>query len=133
MPRKYLTIDKDDVDSMRAKGKKWKAIADELGVLVSKLRDWRQEEGYEDTALMTVDDAHLDSVVAPFSAEHPNTGEVMLQGYMLSEGYKVTWTQLRNSILRVDAEGRERRRTKIKPIPRRDYDVVTPNELWYAD
>ena len=51
MPRKYLNIDKDDVDSMRAKGMKWKAIADEVGVLVSKLRDWRQEEGYEDTAL----------------------------------------------------------------------------------
>ena len=46
-----MNIDKDDVDSMRAKGKKWKAIADELGVLVSKLRDWRQEGGYEDTAL----------------------------------------------------------------------------------
>ena len=63
-----MNIDKDDVDSMRAKGKKWTAIAGELGVLVSKLRDWRQEEGYEDTALMTLDDAHLDSVVAPFSA-----------------------------------------------------------------
>ena len=80
MPRKYLNIDKDDVDSMRAKGKKWKAIAHELGVLVSKLRDWRQEEGYEDTALMTLDDAHLDLVVAAFSTEHPNTGEVLVRG-----------------------------------------------------
>ena len=45
----------------------------------------------------------------------------------------MTWNQLRNSIKRVDAEGRERRRTKIKPIPRRDYDVFTPNESWHAD
>ena len=83
--------------------------------------------------MQQIADDTLDSYVSKFASDHPNTGEALMKGYMLSSGYKVPRAQLRRSIYRVDSVGRNRRRNLNHPIPRREYDVTIPNELWHAD
>ena len=94
MPRGYLDIDENQVDVYRSHGMTWIGIAKALNVSSSKLTKWRRAVNYEDTTLQQIADGSLDSYVSKFASEHPNAGEKLMQGYMLSSGYKVPRAQL---------------------------------------
>ena len=132
MPRTYIDINRERVDELRRQGCSWVQIKDDLGVSDSKLKTWRSEVEYVEPNRVPEDD-ELDAIVSSYSTAHPETGEVLSAGYILSEGLRVTRTELRACINRVDYEGRQRRLNVSRPIQRRDYDVTMPNDLWHAD
>ena len=94
LPRRYLDIDENQVDVYRSHGMTWIDIAEALNVSSSKLLKWRRAVNYEDTTLQQIADDTLDSYVSKFASDHPNTGEALMKGYMLSSGYKVPRAQL---------------------------------------
>ena len=55
----------------------------------------------------------LDEVIKEIRSQFPNDGEVMLKGYFLRLGLKVTRQDLRNSIHRVDHANTIARRSTI--------------------
>ena len=61
---------------------------------------------------------------------HPNAGEVMVQGHLEAKGIHVQREQIRNAIHHIDPTVSERKRP---PINRRVYSVPCPNYLWHID
>ena len=108
MPRTYIDINRERVDELRRQGCSWVQIKDDLGVSDSKLKTWRSEVEYVEPNRVPEDD-ELDAIVSSYSTAHPETGEVLSAGHILSEGLRVTRTELRACINRVDYEGRQRR------------------------
>lgn len=130
MPRTYIDINRERVDELRRQGCSWVQIEHDLGVSYSKLKTWKSD--YVEPNREPEDD-ELDAIVRSYSTDHPETGESLLAGYILSEGLHVTREKLRACINRVDYEGRQKRLHVARPIQRRDYDVTIPNDLWHAD
>lgn len=83
-----------------------------MGVSRQTLYDRIQVSGNpSDYATYTsISDSDLDRLVARIKQHHPNNGEVMLAGYLTSEGVRVPRRRLRASIHRVDSAGVEDRR-----------------------
>ena len=52
-----------------------------------------------------ISDAHLNSAIRSIKESHPNDGEVMVAGYLVSRSIRVPRVRLRASIHRVDPEG----------------------------
>ena len=73
----------------------------------------------------------LDRAVKDIKSEHPNDGEVMIQGQLVGQGIRVTRSQLRASIHRVDHENTRHRLSHV--IRRRQYSVECPNSIWHID
>ena len=73
----------------------------------------------------------LDRAVKDIKSEHPNHGEVMIQGQLVGQGIRVTRSQLRASIHRVDHENTRHRLSHV--IRRRQYSVECPNSIWHID
>ena len=73
----------------------------------------------------------LDSLLTEIKCNHPNAGEVMLGGHLISIGVRVPRSQLRDSIHRVDPQEVELRRLHI--VKRRQYFVESPNSVWHMD
>ena len=61
----------------------------------------------------SISDRHLDQLVTKIKQHHPYNGEVMLAGYLTSEGVRVPRKRLRASIHRVDQAGTEDRRRRV--------------------
>ena len=76
-------------------------------------------------------DHGLDEHIREIKLEHPDDGEVLMAGHLLSRGIHVQRSRLRASIHRVDPVGTEQRRTTA--IVRRTYSVGSPNEVWHYD
>ena len=104
----------------------WKDIASKLGRSDRWLRDWRITNQYVDPR-PELTDIELDQQLRILSHNHPQRGEVMMKGYLNNANINVTRKLLRDSINRVDPEGRQHR--KKKAVKRR----VHPNELWHID
>lgn len=115
---------------MRSKGITWIKIAKFLESSKSALQRWRQEVGFIDP-LREIENAELDEIIFNYVTANDRRGERMVMGLMNSMGISVTRDRIRDSINRVDPDGRQQRK-KIK-IPRRDYNVRGPNHLWHID
>lgn len=81
--------------------------------------------------LQTVNDQTLDELVHQYLIDNINRGEQMTAGFLLSKQVNVTRKRLRESIWRVDPDGREARRRKS--IKRVVYNVTKPHRLWHID
>lgn len=73
----------------------------------------------------------IEGEVQAVKNDHPNAGEVMVQGHLVSRGLSVQRQKVRQSIHAVDPEGVENR--KSKPIRRRVYTSPFPNYVWHID
>ena len=78
-----------------------------------------------------ISDAALDQEVQSVKRVHPNDGECLMAGHLISRGIIVQRTRLRGSIHRVDPENTAIRRSIA--IRRRVYHVDGPNSLWHLD
>lgn len=76
-------------------------------------------------------DEELDDVICSIKRDHPNDGEVLLQGRLLDMGIRVTRQALRSSIHRVDHENVVARQRHV--IRHRVYCVPHPNAVWHMD
>lgn len=131
--RPPVGISLEEVAQMRKLGFKWTEIATSLQVSISRMKTWRAEINYDDEydELVQLDDGELDSIIRNFVADQPERGEKSCAGLLLSSGYKVTRQQLRDSIARVDEEGKKKRsQRKRKRIA---YNIHYPHHLWHHD
>ena len=126
--RPLKEINLDDAKYLLSLGISRAKVADILGVtrqtLYNRIKGCSNPEAFN--RYSDLSDAHLDSLIRSIKQSHPNDGEVMVAGHLLSRGVHVSRVRLRASIHRVDPEGvAERRRTAIK---RRSYHVSRPND-----
>ena len=70
-----------------------------------------------------------DSISIDYSHNGSDIGEVILQGRLLHMGIKVTRSQLRSSIHRIDHSNTVARRSRV--INQRVYSVPYPNAVWH--
>ncbi len=75
-----------------------------------------------------ITDDNLDSLVRDILLQYPTSGEVMLNGHLLSRNVRVQRARLRSCIGRVRG-----RQSTYTPISRGVYSVPGPNCLWHAD
>lgn len=122
----------DIINEYRLLGFTWKQIRnfDDVAMTESGMKWWRKKNNYIDP-LDKLENNVLDNIIRDYIVNNPNRGEIMTWGYLLSEGFRVTREQLRDSIYRVDPENRERRRKGA--IVRRVYNVHGPHHLWHLD
>ena len=69
--------------------------------------------------------------MAGVKKNHPNAGEVMVQGHLQSQGLTLQRHKIRKAIHAVDPDGVEAR--KRPTIKRRVYSVPYLNYLWHVD
>ncbi len=69
------TITKEEVVLMRLRRSKWTDIACQLKVLVSTMRNWREQCDYTDPLLVGITDGALDEVVTSYVSDNPSKGE----------------------------------------------------------
>ena len=90
-----------------------------------------EEEGISPDDHTHLLDTELDDVIRSLKQDHPNDGEVLMQGHLVRMRIRVTRQALRNSIHRVDhINVILRRRTVVR---RRVYSVPFPNSVWHID
>jgi hypothetical protein len=123
----------DTVDYLRCLNMNWSQIARDLSVGRTWLTEWRRDNNYQDPCQQTnISDDDLDVVVASIMSNHAARGEVFLKSELRNNhNIYVTRERLQLSLLRVDPEGRELRRTRT--IRRRFYNVTGPHLLWHID
>jgi hypothetical protein len=89
----------DIIDDYRCLGFTWKEIRnfDDVAMTESGIKWWRQKNNYIDP-LDHLTNNELDLLISEYVLSNPNRGKIMTWGYLLSEGYRVTREQLRESI-----------------------------------
>ncbi|CAB3977405.1 hypothetical protein AC249_AIPGENE24350 [Paramuricea clavata] len=106
-------------------------IARDLGVSRPVLYKFIRENGISHEKYSTLSEQEVQNVVAEVKKNHPNAGEVMLQGHLQSKGITLQHHKIRTAIHAVDPDGVEAR--KRPTIKRRVYSVPYPNYLWHID
>ena len=121
-------IDIDEITRLRRLKFSFVEIASVVGVSRRTLYRWIDRVQFTDPLQLLNDDA-LDEYIAKNKGK--NRGEVYMRGMLCGEGFNVSRARLRDSIYRVDAEGRQLR--KQKAIKRREYIVPGPYHMWHID
>jgi len=103
-------------------------IAKIVGVSRRTFYRWIEREQFIDP-LQELNDHELDVYITKNKGK--NRGEVYMRGMLSGEGFNVSRARLRESIQRVDADGRQLR--KQKAIKRREYVVPGPHHMWHMD
>ena len=79
-PRKYATI--TDILALRALNYKWNKIAAILEISRATLYRRLEENGVSPDDRTQISDSTLDSIVRSIKSDHPNDGEVLMQGHL---------------------------------------------------
>lgn len=119
------------VKIMRHVGMTWKEIHSILNVNERWVTRWRAKFGFQDPRRSDILDEDLDELVREFVSGFPERGEIMLEACLSESNCFVSRKRLRESISRVDPEGRSHRRNKA--VHRRVYSVPGPHHLWHID
>ena len=78
-----------------------------------------------------ISSSDLDQLLQEIKAEHSNSGEVILKGYLLECGVNFSQATLCSAVHRVDHANTVSRKSVV--IKRRLYTVSHPNALWHID
>ena len=78
-----------------------------------------------------ISDRELDRIIRRIKIDHPNDGERMMSGHLVSRGIFVQRTRLRASIHHTDPHNTALRRSIA--IRRRVYYAEGPNAVWHLD
>lgn len=73
----------------------------------------------------------LDEILRSIKRDHPNDGEVLMQGHLVRQGIKVPRQKLRDALHRVDHSNIVARQNSV--IHRRVYNVPHPNYIRHFD
>ena len=127
--RPILDIQMDDIKALRRLNYKWKKIAEILGVSRATLYRRLKECGVSNYTHLT--NEQLDEIIRGIKQNHPNDGEILIQGHLRSRDIQIPRQALRESIHRIDSSGvAEHCRSAVK---RRIYSVPYPNFEWHID
>ena len=114
------SIDAERVRELRKSWKNWSVIANELGVEIKTLYRWRKDSKFVDV-FYEPNAAELDGTLRQYLHENPGHSEAVTMTYLKSKGWYVKRQALRNSILRVDPNGRKRRLKAAQSSFREDF------------
>lgn len=129
--RPHLEVSRESILTLKELNYSWTKIARMLNISRHTLYRRLQEYGIETGTYTDLSDAELDELLKGIKSEHPNIGEVMLQGQLLHIGVKIPRARLRSAIHRIDhARTVCRRSTTIR---RRVYTAPHPNAIWHVD
>ena len=128
-PRKYVSI--EDILELRALNYNWTKIASMLDISRATLYRRLEEAGISTNDKTPLSDEELDRIVSSIKQDHPNDGEVLIKGHLISRGIRVPRQAMRDSIHRIDHENVDARRNSV--IHRRVYSVPYPNSVWHID
>jgi hypothetical protein len=106
-------------------------IAKQLCVARSTIYNSIAQYGINYERFSRMSQADIEREVELIKKDHPNAGEVMVQGHLTSRGLQVQRQAVRRAIHAVDPDGVEER--KRKPIRRRVYRTPFPNFVWHID
>ena len=126
-----MDIDIENIMALKSLNYGWTKIASILGISRSTLYRRLNDEGISCDLYTQLTSAELDEIVIDIKRNHPNDGEVLLNGHLLRLGIRVTRAELRASIHRVDHDNTVARRSRT--VKRRVYTVSCPNALWHVD
>lgn len=127
-PRDTTTV--EEILELRQLNFKWTKIAEMLNISRSTLYRRLREAGIEVRDKL-VTDQQLDATIQHIKQNHPNDGEVLIQGHLVRQGIQVPRRMLRASIHRVDHDNVVARQHSV--VKRRVYSVPHPNYLWHMD
>ena len=128
-PRTHVEI--QDILDLRRLNYKWTKIAEILQVSRATLYRRLEEAGIRTDDRTVLTDQQLDDIIRSIKQDHPNDGEVMIQGHLLRLEVRVSREALRKAIHRVDHENVVARRHHT--VQRRVYSVPHPNYIWHLD
>ena len=126
-----VNVDLDRVAYLRTLYYSWSAIARMLGVSRSYLYKRTHGNSAFSNPHRSLTDEELEVVLHGYGMNSLYRGEVLIAGFLRSNGFLVPRSQLRATLHRIDADGiavRSKRR-----IRRRDYSVYGPHHLWHID
>ena len=107
-------------------------IATVLGVSLSTVRRRMDEGNLSISGLYsTITDDELDAIVMDIKVSFPNCGYRLMYGHLVTRGYRITQTRIREALRRVDPDGVAVRWATT--IERRKYKVLSPLSLWHLD
>lgn len=129
--RPFLHVNIDMVELLRGVGYTWQEVANAIGV--SRTTLWRRlvEENVTLSPYADISDHDLDEIIVRIHRSFPNSGLVMIQGHLLSEGVHVQRQRVREAVARCDPIRRKVRWHQV--LSRRTYFVPRPNSLWHID
>lgn len=126
-----MDVDIEEILELRKLHFKWTKIAEILGISRSTLYRRFEQAGISPVDHTPLLDQEIDEIICSIKRNHPNDGEVLLQGRLLDMGIRITRQALRVSIHRVDHESVVDRRRHV--VRRRVYSVPHPNAIWHMD
>jgi len=109
--RRVVNIDEEKVTKLREERYTWTDIAEEFNVSYRTLLRWRQDYNFQDP-YQTIDDNNpqdleiLDSLIIKHKHGNNYVGERMHIGLMRTTNLNVTRKQIRDSLDRVDKDGK---------------------------
>ena len=105
-------------------------IAEDLRVSRPTVYKAMAEYNLQETRYSDISEADIQHAVSSIKGNHPNAGEVMLQGHLRAQGINVQRSKIRKAIHDLDPSVTTRKRPAIW---RRVYSVPYPNYLWHLD
>ena len=123
--RKPIEVDKDTLVHLKSLGFSWKEISDIMGPSPKTLCRRAAEWGL--TTYSSITDLELDEKVAEIKQKFPNSGQVMINGHLMSQNVHVQRRRLRECIFRLNQS------MHLPVNPRIYYSVPGPNYLWHID
>ena len=125
--RPRLDTDVDEILELRQLHFSWTKIASIIGISRSTLYRRLEDAGISLTDT-PVSEEELDSKIRSIKINHPNDGEVLVQGHLFRMGIRVTRRALRASIHRDDHDRVVERQRHV--VRRREYSV--PQTLYFS-
>ena len=127
--RPRYQVSKEMIISLAENHFRWQQIADLLGVSIATLNRRKRELNIYDVNYSTITDNELDNIMRTIKHDQPYAGEIIIQGLLISMGYRIQRHRIRSSIHRVDPIGPAVRWSNF--IQRQPYSVAGPNSLWH--
>lgn len=128
--RPRIEIHLDSFHEIMNQGYRLKDILPHSDFSRSTLYRRRREQGQLNWQIFTDED--VDSLVIHVLRQHPRSGYRAVVACLRSEGVRITYQRIRDSLLRVDPT--RRLPTGIRQLPNRiRYFVPSPNSVWHFD
>ena len=129
--RPHEIVNIEHVQEWRKLNFTWRKIAQLMNISRSTLYRRLNEAAISSSDYTPLSSGELDQMIMEIKINHPNDGEVLMQGHLLHQGVKVPRQMLRESIHRVDHDNVVSRRRSV--VERRVYSVPHPNYIWHID